>query len=159
MDLNVEQETLRELSSRKQNLLLELKNYEANAAASLGGGGLARGGAAGGGGKYFIDNYFSDVFSALFSAGEVDMGMIPAQTQLQTALAINLGTEGRAVRRTEHHCLLSLHLYISIFLVTIQCSHYSSLCSRVSFVLLLLGVPSVYSGLLRLRRGEINENN
>ena len=53
MDLNVEQETLRELSSRKQNLLLELKNYEANAAASLGGGGLARGGAAGGGGKYF----------------------------------------------------------------------------------------------------------
>ena len=37
MDLNVEQETLRELSSRKQNLLLELKNYEANAAASLGG--------------------------------------------------------------------------------------------------------------------------
>ena len=63
MDLNVEQETLRELSSRKQNLLLELKNYEANAAASLGGGGLARGGAAGGGGKYFIDNYFSGVFS------------------------------------------------------------------------------------------------
>ena len=53
MDLNVEQETLRELSSRKQNLLLELKNYEANAAASLGGGGLARGGAAGSGGKYF----------------------------------------------------------------------------------------------------------
>ena len=92
------------------------------------------------------------------------MGMIPAQTQLQTALAINLGTEGRAVRRTEHYCLLSavftsLHLYISIFLVTIQCSHYSSLCSRVSFVLLLFGVPSVYSGLLRLRRGEINENN
>ena len=36
MDLNVEQETLRELSSRKQNLLLELKNYEATAAASLG---------------------------------------------------------------------------------------------------------------------------
>ena len=37
------------------------------------------------------------------------MGMIPAQTQLQTALAINLGTEGRAVSRSEHHCLLSLH--------------------------------------------------
>ena len=30
MELNVEQETLRELSARKQNLLLELKNYEAN---------------------------------------------------------------------------------------------------------------------------------
>ena len=50
--------------------------------------------------------------------------MIPAQTQLQTALAINLGTEGRAVSRTEHLCLLSTHLYISIFLVTIQCLHY-----------------------------------
>ena len=36
MDLNVEQETLRELSSRKQNLLLELNNYEANQNASLG---------------------------------------------------------------------------------------------------------------------------
>ena len=158
MDLNVEQETLRELSSRKQNLLLELKNYEANAAASLGGGGLARGGAAGRGGKYFIDKYFYGVFSQLFSAGEVDMGMIPAQTQLQTALAINLGTEGRAVRRSEHHCLLSTHLHFprhySVFAL-----YYTSLCSRVSFVLLLFGVPSVYSGLLRLRRGEINENN
>ena len=26
-----------------------------------------------------------------------DLGMIPAQTQLQTALAINLGAEGKAV--------------------------------------------------------------
>ena len=78
MDLNVEQETLRELSSRKQNLLLELKNYEANQTASLGAGGLAR----------------PSVM------GDSDVGMIPAQTQLQTALAINLGTEGKAVRRT-----------------------------------------------------------
>ena len=111
-----------------------------------------------------FDNYFSGVFSQLFSAGEVDMGMIPAQTQLQTALAINLGTEGRAVSRSEHHCLLSLHLHFPCdattgHRVTIQCSHYTSLCLRVSFVLLLFGVPSVYSGLLRLRRGEINENN
>ena len=93
------------------------------------------------------------------------MGMIPAQTQLQTALAINLGTEGKAVSRSEHHCLLSLHLrfpcdattshYYSVFALCI----YTSLCLRVSFVLLLFGVPSVYSGLLRLRRGEINENN
>ena len=30
MDVNVEQETIRELSQRKQNLLLELKNYEEN---------------------------------------------------------------------------------------------------------------------------------
>ena len=30
MDQNVEQETIRELSQRKQTLLLELKNYEEN---------------------------------------------------------------------------------------------------------------------------------
>ena len=77
MDLNVEQETLRELSSRKQNLLLELKNYEANQAASLGSNGLSKSGVA--------------------AVGGADVGMIPAQTQLQTALAINLGTEGKAV--------------------------------------------------------------
>jgi len=29
--------------------------------------------------------------------GEEEVGMIPAQTQLQTALAINLGTEGKTV--------------------------------------------------------------
>ena len=79
MDLNVEQETLRELSSRKQNLLLELKNYEANQKASLGTNGLSKSGAG--------------------AVGGSDVGMIPAQTQLQTALAINLGTEGKAVSR------------------------------------------------------------
>lgn len=31
MDVNVEQDTLRDLAQRKQNLLLELKNYEENA--------------------------------------------------------------------------------------------------------------------------------
>ena len=30
MDTNVEQDTIRELSQRKQNLLLELKNYDEN---------------------------------------------------------------------------------------------------------------------------------
>lgn len=30
MDVNVEQETIRELSQRRHNLLLELKNYEEN---------------------------------------------------------------------------------------------------------------------------------
>ena len=43
MDVNVEQETLRELASRKQNLLLELKNYEANQKASLGSVGMGKG--------------------------------------------------------------------------------------------------------------------
>ena len=80
MDVNVEQETLRELASRKQNLLLELKNYEANQKASLGSVGMGKGG-------HIID---------------ADVGMIPAQTQLQTALAINLGTEGKAVSMNTH---------------------------------------------------------
>ena len=107
MDLNVEQETLRELSSRKQNLLLELKNYEANQSASLGTGGLVKA-------SMMADN---------------DVGMIPAQTQLQTALAINLGSEGKAVRRTLYwHCLRVsfcfihyIYFYISIFLLCPHC--------------------------------------
>ena len=61
MDLNVEQETLRDLSSRKQNLLLELNNYETNQAQGL----------AGKTGKTGLDGK--------------EMGVIPAQTQLQTA--------------------------------------------------------------------------
>ena len=71
MDLNVEQETLRDLSARKQNLLLELNNYETNQKQGLAGktGGLEGN----------------------------EMGVIPAQTQLQTALAINLGSEGKPV--------------------------------------------------------------
>ena len=73
MDLNVEQETLRDLSSRKQNLLLELNNYETNQKQSLGGK---------------VGNTGLD--------GD-EMGVIPAQTQLQTALAINLGSEGKPV--------------------------------------------------------------
>lgn len=31
MDVNIEQDTLRDLAQRKQNLLLELRNYEENA--------------------------------------------------------------------------------------------------------------------------------
>ena len=66
-----EQETLRDLSARKQNLLLELNNYETNQKQGLAGktGGLEGN----------------------------EMGVIPAQTQLQTALAINLGSEGKPV--------------------------------------------------------------
>ena len=109
MDLNVEQETLRELSSRKQNLLLELKNYEANQSASLGTGGLGKA-------SMMADN---------------EVGMIPAQTQLQTALAINLGSEGKAVRRTLYwHCLLrvsflshSLHLLLYLHILTLSSMH------------------------------------
>ncbi|PIK53965.1 putative Bardet-Biedl syndrome 2 protein-like [Apostichopus japonicus] len=55
MDVNIEQEKVREMSQRKQNLLLELKNYEENA----------------------------------------KMGIIPANTQLQTSLSIRLDAEGQ----------------------------------------------------------------
>lgn len=35
MDTNIEQDALRDLAQRKQNLLLELKNYEENARVML----------------------------------------------------------------------------------------------------------------------------
>ena len=112
MDLNVEQETLRELSSRKQNLLLELKNYEANQSASLGTGGLGK----------------------ASMMADSDVGMIPAQTQLQTALAINLGSEGKAVSETDIIsdivrvfsllCVFfSLHLLFYLDILTVSSLH------------------------------------
>ncbi|XP_055029715.2 BBSome complex member BBS2 [Misgurnus anguillicaudatus] len=64
MDASVEQDLIRELSQRKQNLLLELRNYEENAKAVPG-----------------------------VSDGESKMGMIPANTQLQTALSVRRATE------------------------------------------------------------------
>ncbi|XP_006811161.1 BBSome complex member BBS2-like [Saccoglossus kowalevskii] len=70
MNTNVEQDTIRDLSQRKQNLLLELKNYEENARAGQQG------------------NQPKDFDSQ-------DMGIIPANTQLQTSLAVNPGTDGK----------------------------------------------------------------
>ncbi|XP_069757157.1 BBSome complex member BBS2 [Narcine bancroftii] len=68
MDTNAEQDLIRELSQRKQNLLLELRNYEENSKVALG----ALGGE--GGGK---------------------MGIIPVNTQLQTCLSVNMGTNSQ----------------------------------------------------------------
>ncbi|XP_044125868.1 Bardet-Biedl syndrome 2 protein [Bufo gargarizans] len=67
MDTSVEQELVRELSQKKQNLLLELKNYQEN----------------------------SKQAEIRLQVSEPDgqMGVIPANTQLQTALSVNLGTE------------------------------------------------------------------
>ncbi|KAM8946161.1 BBSome complex member BBS2 isoform 2-T2 [Pelodytes ibericus] len=64
MDTSVEQELVRELSQKKQNLLLELRNYQENSKSRT-------------------------------SAGEPDghMGVIPANTQLQTALSVSLGSD------------------------------------------------------------------
>ena len=96
MDLNVEQETLRELASRRQNLLLELKNYEANQRAGMSVGS------------------YGMVAGTTGVPGEEEVGMIPAQTQLQTALAINLGTEGKTVSNTLVILLLNVVLYSSL---------------------------------------------
>ncbi|ELU16233.1 hypothetical protein CAPTEDRAFT_171644 [Capitella teleta] len=72
MDTNVEQETIRELSQRKQNLLLELKNYEENQKAAN-----------------------MDRPSGLGELDQQQMGIIPANTQLQTTLNVNMGSESQ----------------------------------------------------------------
>ncbi|TRY66623.1 hypothetical protein DNTS_034060 [Danionella cerebrum] len=66
MDASVEQDLIRELSQRKQNLMLELRNYEENAKALSG-----------------------------VSEGDSKIGVIPANTQLQTALSVRRGTENQ----------------------------------------------------------------
>ncbi|MBN3311028.1 BBSome complex member BBS2 [Amia ocellicauda] len=68
MDASVDQDLIRELSQRKQNLLLELRNYEENSKAAAGG-----------------------------PASDVDtqMGVIPANTQLQTALSVKAGSDSQ----------------------------------------------------------------
>ncbi|XP_033117827.1 Bardet-Biedl syndrome 2 protein homolog [Anneissia japonica] len=73
MEINMEQEAIRDLSQRKQNLLLELKNYEANARAA-----------------------HEERPSGLGDLDKVQMGIIPANTQLQTTLAVNPGTDGKS---------------------------------------------------------------
>ncbi|NXU48862.1 BBS2 protein, partial [Turnix velox] len=69
MDTSAEQDLIRELSQKKQNLLLELKNYEENAKAE---GNTQLKGAGG------------------------QRGVIPANTQLQTALSVNMGSESQS---------------------------------------------------------------
>lgn len=71
MDTNVEQDTIRELSQRKQNLLLELKNYDENTKAAQ-----------------------SERPSGMGNLDKAQMGIIPANTQLQTTLSVNHGGEG-----------------------------------------------------------------
>nr|XP_006641485.1 PREDICTED: Bardet-Biedl syndrome 2 protein isoform X1 [Lepisosteus oculatus] len=68
MDTSVEQDLIRELSQRKQNLLLELRNYEENSKCVAG---------------------------CLTSEVDAQGGVIPANTQLQTALSVKAGTESQ----------------------------------------------------------------
>uniref|UniRef100_A0A8D2CI98 Bardet-Biedl syndrome 2 protein homolog n=1 Tax=Sus scrofa TaxID=9823 RepID=A0A8D2CI98_PIG len=69
MDTSVEQDLIRELSQKKQNLLLELRNYEDNAKAEL---------------------------SSPLSEADGHRGVIPANTKLHTALSVNLGSAAQA---------------------------------------------------------------
>uniref|UniRef100_A0A4W5P4F7 BBSome complex member BBS2 n=1 Tax=Hucho hucho TaxID=62062 RepID=A0A4W5P4F7_9TELE len=66
MDSSVEQDLIRELSQRRQNLLLELRNYEENAKTVPGA-----------------------------SERDTQMGVIPANTQLQTVLSVRAATESQ----------------------------------------------------------------
>uniref|UniRef100_A0A3B5M9J8 Bardet-Biedl syndrome 2 n=1 Tax=Xiphophorus couchianus TaxID=32473 RepID=A0A3B5M9J8_9TELE len=66
MDSNAEQDRIRELSQRRQNLLLELRNYEENAKVFMG-----------------------------VSQTNSGMGVIPANTQLQTTLSVRAATEAQ----------------------------------------------------------------
>ncbi|XP_065423035.1 Bardet-Biedl syndrome 2 protein isoform X2 [Chrysemys picta bellii] len=70
MDASVEQDLIRELSQKKQNLLLELRNYEENSKQAD--------------------------LSAQVNEADGQRGVIPANTQLQTALSVNLGSDSQA---------------------------------------------------------------
>ncbi|XP_041369340.1 Bardet-Biedl syndrome 2 protein homolog [Gigantopelta aegis] len=96
MSNNVEQDTIRDLSQRKRNLLLELRNYDENSkAAALAGGKDSGGGLLSGQGGVGISK--TGKFSM---TGEYDsssqVGVIPANTQLQTTLSVNCGSSNQA---------------------------------------------------------------
>ncbi|XP_055001382.1 Bardet-Biedl syndrome 2 protein [Sorex araneus] len=69
MDAGAEQDLIRELSQKKQNLLLELRNYEENAKVDL---------------------------NSPLSEADEHRGIIPANTRLHTALSVSLGSETQA---------------------------------------------------------------
>ncbi|KAL5007643.1 hypothetical protein ScPMuIL_016449 [Solemya velum] len=82
MDTNFEQDTVREVSQRIQNLKMELKNYDQNTKA----GSVAAAAKISGGGSFSAERPFPP--------GEFDkarMGVIPAATQLQTTLTVYPG--------------------------------------------------------------------
>ncbi|KAK3104019.1 hypothetical protein FSP39_023716 [Pinctada imbricata] len=89
MDSNLEQDTIRELGMRRQNLMMELKNYGENEKAGMVAA-QAMQEASQSGGKFSAERPFPP--------GEYDkekMGVIPASTQLQTTLAVNPGDDSK----------------------------------------------------------------
>ncbi|XP_068022668.1 Bardet-Biedl syndrome 2 protein [Melanerpes formicivorus] len=69
MDTSAEQDLIRELSQKKQNLLLELRNYEETAKAEV---------------------------STQLKEADGQRGVIPANTQLLTTLSVNLGSDSQS---------------------------------------------------------------
>ncbi|XP_060041501.1 Bardet-Biedl syndrome 2 protein [Erinaceus europaeus] len=69
MDPTAEQEQIRELSQKKQNLLLELRNYEENSKMAL---------------------------NSPLNETDGHRGVIPANTRIHTTLSVNLGNEAQA---------------------------------------------------------------
>ncbi|KAK3597584.1 hypothetical protein CHS0354_030126 [Potamilus streckersoni] len=91
MDTNVEQDTIRELSQRKQNLQMELRNYEENIKAGTAASTVlqSRAAAAGGSGSVSAEK----LFPPGMEYNKIQMGIIPASTQLQTTLTVHEGDE------------------------------------------------------------------
>lgn len=80
-DLTSEQEAIRELTQKKANLILELKNYEENARLAPAGPGVL---------------LAASKANATGSKSDDLNGVIPAQTQLSTSLSLNLGTDSKS---------------------------------------------------------------
>ncbi|KAK7799011.1 hypothetical protein U0070_025962 [Myodes glareolus] len=104
LDTSVEQDLIRELSQKKQNLLLELRNYEENtkvgplwvwwgsAVRGSAVAGLRCGGARCGGAPLWQVFAVAELSSPLNEA-DGQKGIIPANTKLQTALSVSLGND------------------------------------------------------------------
>ncbi|XP_012611410.2 BBSome complex member BBS2 isoform X1 [Microcebus murinus] len=74
MDTSVDQDLIRELSQKKQNLLIELRNYEENTKAGV----------------------LQAELSGPLNETDGQRGIIPANTKLHTVLSVNLGNETQA---------------------------------------------------------------
>ncbi|KAL4225721.1 Bardet-Biedl syndrome 2 protein [Mactra antiquata] len=92
MDTNMEQETIRELSQRKQNLMMELRNYEENMKAGVAASSILNARSQeSGGGPVSADRPFPPGVEY----DQSEMGVIPASTQLQTTLSVNPGDDNK----------------------------------------------------------------
>lgn len=91
MDSNLEQDTIRELGMRKQNLMMELKNYDQNEKAGVVAA-AAMQDAMQSGSKFSAER----PFPVGQEYDQEKMGVIPAATQLQTTLTVNPGDDTKA---------------------------------------------------------------